>query len=462
MFKPRGLARRWALLISGDFLIATFSADGVFAIVGRPHLEWHGPLGYGGTAIMVGILYIAAIHFEDLYAIERPLARSRIVAALLSATAKLAVLLSLLVLIAPGLDLGRRYYAIHITIAALALIAWRLAVATFFAGRTSIGVLILGNGECSRLVAKEVTLRAHLGYKLLGTVAYSECPAPSASGQSSADDQVYEVSSLDKLPVHSRFMSLVVTDQDSSPFPVRELMQWRVHGNEVIDLESFYERMTGKLPVALLRETWLVFAPGFVRSRLRAFLKRTIDIAGTIAIGLVFLPVALVAVLFIPLESRGPVLYSQQRVGLDGRPFLLYKFRSMRDGAEHETGPVWAAVDDARVTRLGRLIRRFRIDELPQLFNVLRGDMSLVGPRAERPEMVAELSRKLPLFDYRHSVRPGLTGWAQICWPYGASLDDARDKLCYDLYYIKNWSLVFDLQIIIQTPKVMLFGRGAR
>jgi exopolysaccharide biosynthesis polyprenyl glycosylphosphotransferase len=235
-----------------------------------------------------------------------------------------------------------------------------------------------------------------------------------------------------------------------------------VHGNEVIDLESFYERMTGKLPVALLRETWLVFAPGFVRSRLRAFLKRTIDIAGTIAIGLVFLPVALVAVLFIPLESRGPVLYSQQRVGLDGRPFLLYKFRSMRDGAEHETGPVWAAVDDARVTRLGRLIRRFRIDELPQLFNVLRGDMSLVGPRAERPEMVAELSRKLPLFDYRHSVRPGLTGWAQICWPYGASLDDARDKLCYDLYYIKNWSLVFDLQIIIQTPKVMLFGRGAR
>jgi exopolysaccharide biosynthesis polyprenyl glycosylphosphotransferase len=206
----------------------------------------------------------------------------------------------------------------------------------------------------------------------------------------------------------------------------------------------------------------LVFAPGFIRSPSRTLFKRLVDIIGAVMIGVLSLPISVIAAIAIKLESPGPVLYSQDRVGLRNRVFRVYKFRSMRDGAEESTGPVWAAQNDPRATHVGRILRRLRLDELPQLFNVLRGDMSLVGPRPERPELVRELAQALPLYDYRHCVRPGLTGWAQISSPYGASVEDSREKLSFDVYYVKNWSLAFDLQIMIETFKVMMLGRGAR
>jgi sugar transferase (PEP-CTERM system associated) len=251
-------------------------------------------------------------------------------------------------------------------------------------------------------------------------------------------------------------------DVDAFEYPAQELLKWRVNGIEVIDCESFYERMTGKLPVSELRESWLLFSPGFVRQRWRLLAKRFVDLVTALTLLVFSIPVVVLAAIAIKLDSAGPLFYSQDRVGVNGRVFRILKFRSMRADAERRSGVTWAAPRDPRITRVGRIIRRLRIDELPQLLNVLRGDMSLVGPRPERPEIIAHLKRMMSLYDYRHGVRPGLTGWAQVCYPYGATVDDAREKLCYDLYYIKNWSLTFDLQILLQTVKVVVYGRGGR
>ena len=233
-------------------------------------------------------------------------------------------------------------------------------------------------------------------------------------------------------------------------------------GIGVNDCESFYELITGKLPVTELRHTWLVFAPGFTRRRWSLAAKRLTDIVSGCALLLLTSPISLITAIAVKLDSPGPVFYQQDRVGLGGLVFRIFKFRSMYVDAEAKTGAIWAAQRDPRVTAVGRFIRRMRIDELPQLMNVIRGEMSLAGPRPERPEMVANLSRTIPLYSHRHSMRPGLTGWAQVCYPYGATVEDATEKLGYDLYYIKNWSLLLDLQIILQTMKVVLYGRGAR
>jgi exopolysaccharide biosynthesis polyprenyl glycosylphosphotransferase len=223
-----------------------------------------------------------------------------------------------------------------------------------------------------------------------------------------------------------------------------------------------YEEYTGKIAVENLRPSWLIFSPGFKKSRVLSAAKRLIDISAS-AIGLVITaPLMLLIALLIRLTSPGAVLYHQRRVGRHGRIFILHKFRSMWADAEAATGPVWASKQgDARVTAVGRFLRRTRLDELPQLWNVLKGDMSLVGPRPERPEFVGELTRQIPFYRQRHIVRPGLTGWAQVRYTYGASVEDALQKLQYDLFYIKNLSLALDVFIILDTVKTVLLRKGA-
>jgi sugar transferase (PEP-CTERM system associated) len=226
-------------------------------------------------------------------------------------------------------------------------------------------------------------------------------------------------------------------------------------------LASVYEQYTGKIAVENLRPSWLIFSPGFKKSRLLSMLKRLLDVTSA-AVGLMMaLPLMAIIALAIRLTSSGPVLYHQRRVGQHGRIFVVHKFRSMREDAEAATGPVWAVKHgDHRVTPLGTLLRRTRLDELPQLWNVLRGDMSFVGPRPERPEFVGELTKQIPFYGQRHIVRPGLTGWAQVRYTYGASVEDALQKLQYDLFYIKNMSIALDLFIIFATVKTVVLGKG--
>ncbi|MDD6088743.1 MAG: sugar transferase [Desulfovibrionaceae bacterium] len=241
------------------------------------------------------------------------------------------------------------------------------------------------------------------------------------------------------------------------------LLQAKLHGRMIVDVRSFCEHMTHRLPVSQIDSGWLLTESGFslnTRGSLRR-LKRAFDVASSLSLLLLTLPIMLIAAVCIRLESPGPVIYCQKRVGLFGRTFTIFKFRSMRQDAE-KNGAVWAAEHDPRITRFGRFIRKTRIDELPQLWNVLNGDMSLIGPRPERPEFVAQLERQIPFYGLRHAVKPGVSGWAQVCYPYGSTVDDARRKLEFDLYYVKNMSLLLDIHIVLKTIGVVLFPKGAR
>ncbi len=253
-----------------------------------------------------------------------------------------------------------------------------------------------------------------------------------------------------------------VRDRRSGGLPVDEVLQCKIHGISVVDLSTFFERETGHVQLQSLNPSWIIFSDGFAQGSLRDITKRLFDICASSMLLLLTLPVMLITALLIPLESRGPVFYRQERVGQGGRSFMVLKFRSMRSDAEKNGNPQWAGQNDSRVTRIGGFIRKVRIDELPQILNVLRGEMSFVGPRPERPFFVEQLTQQIPYYSYRHNVKPGITGWAQICYPYGASVEDAMEKLQYDLYYTKNHSLFLDLIILFQTIQVILFGQGAR
>jgi len=257
---------------------------------------------------------------------------------------------------------------------------------------------------------------------------------------------------------------VVAMDDRRGNLPIRELLDARLEGIDVIDLLEFLERETGKIRVDLVHPGWLIFSPGFRRSKFRSFAKRVLD---TVVCGILLLvswPIMLVVALAIKIEDglSAPVFYTQSRVGRGNRNFTVLKFRSMREDAEEDGKAVWASKEDSRVTRVGNFLRNSRLDELPQVFNVLAGQMSVVGPRPERPEFVNELQENIPYYAERHMVKPGVTGWAQLEYSYGASEEDAIEKLQYDLYYIKNQTLLLDLMIILQTVEVVLWGKGAR
>jgi len=254
---------------------------------------------------------------------------------------------------------------------------------------------------------------------------------------------------------------IVALEERRGKFPDAQLLECKMRGIAIEEGIHFYEHLTGRLQVESLHPSFLIFSEGFKKSKLTMWTKRVSEFALSL-IGLILLsPVILVISLLIKIDSRGPVFYKQERAGERGKIFKLIKFRSMVENAE-ANGPVWAEQDDKRITRVGRWMRKWRLDEVPQMVNVLKGDMSFVGPRPERPFFVEKLRKEIPFYDQRYSVRPGVTGWAQIKYRYGASKEDALEKLKYDLYYIKNLSLLYDLLIIFETIKVVLFWKGAR
>jgi sugar transferase (PEP-CTERM system associated) len=257
---------------------------------------------------------------------------------------------------------------------------------------------------------------------------------------------------------------VVGPDDRRGTLPMSELLACRVAGIEVIELANFFERESGKIKLGLVHPSWLVFSSGFDATGLRLLVKRTFDVFAALAMIVFAAPLMALTALAIWIESgfRGPIIYRQERVGEWGESFMLLKFRSMRTDAEVDGRARWAQANDDRVTRVGRFIRKVRLDELPQLLNVLRGEMSLIGPRPERPQFVRQLEERIPYYGLRHWVKPGLTGWAQLRFPYGASEADAEEKLKFDLFYVKNHGLAFDFVILVQTVEVVLFGRGAR
>jgi sugar transferase (PEP-CTERM system associated) len=319
-------------------------------------------------------------------------------------------------------------------------------------------VLVYGAGQSAAAIAGLRRRADRRGFHLAGFV-----PA-NAQERAVTLDRIEPVGkSLVQLCRELEVTEVVVAmDDRRSGFPIAELLQCRLAGLDVTELLTFLERETGRVRIDVLNPSWMIFGPGFRRDPLRRITSRALDLGSCLVVLGLALPVMLATALAIKLEDgwRAPVLYRQRRVGLGGRPFMLFKFRSMRTDAESDGRPRWAQKGDSRVTRVGSFIRKTRIDELPQLLNVLAGQMSVVGPRPERPEFVSQLAERIPYYVERHCVKPGVTGWAQLCYPYGSSERDSLEKLQYDLYYVKNNTLLFDLAIVLQTVEVVLMGKG--
>jgi sugar transferase (PEP-CTERM system associated) len=320
-------------------------------------------------------------------------------------------------------------------------------------------VLVLGTG--SRVMKLAEYAQRNPNHQVIGYIALQPSrhyiPLPQVLPMAPGDSllSVVEKYAIDKIVV-------AVRDRRGGGFPVQQLLECRMKGVKVIELPTFLEREYRQVLLESLNPSWMVLGDGFRQGLFGNTVKHLFDLTVSGALLLLTLPIMLVAALCIYLESGGPVLFRQERVGQGGRIFTLYKLRSMRNDAESDGTPHWARANDDRTTRVGRFIRKFRIDELPQIFNVFQGEMSFVGPRPERPFFVDQLVKQIPFYALRHSAKPGITGWAQVRYQYGASIDDAIEKLQYDLYYVKNHGLFLDFMILLSTVEVVLWGKGAR
>jgi len=322
-------------------------------------------------------------------------------------------------------------------------------------------VLVYGAGKRAQSIAR---LRRRSDRRGFVVVGYVEADGDDSDGVPAAEKLLAAQTLLELCREHRVDEIVVAMDDRRRRFPMDQLLECRLEGLEIIELVSFLERETGKVRLDVLNPSWMIFSEGFRQGRIHSSLERCFDVIASVILLTVALPVMLVTALAIKLLEgpRASIFYRQVRVGQYGRPFRLLKFRSMREDAESDGRPQWAQKNDNRVTPIGSFIRLTRIDELPQILNVLRGEMSFVGPRPERPEFVAQLNERIPYYRERHSIKPGITGWAQLCYPYGSSEQDAAEKLQYDLFYVKNHTLLFYLAIILQTVEVIVWGKGAR
>jgi sugar transferase (PEP-CTERM system associated) len=418
-------------------------------------------LWYQSGFLKIGVVCLvctAALYYWDLYdsvIISNP---REVLTRLVQVLGVVSLALAFLYYIYPPMQLGRGILLIAITLLGIVLVASREMFfafnrSTLFAERA----ILLGDGALAQSLAAEVKNRPELGIRILGAVS---------SGRSSDGNGLQRLGRVDELPgiiEANQVKRIIVAMGDRrGTMPVRELLDLRLNGVLIEDGTRLMERVSGKLDVDSMYPSWLIFSDGFRLNRGVLVMQRLIGIFGSLVVLCVALPLLPIIILAIKLSSRGPVLYRQQRVGQDGRIFYCYKFRTMRADAEADTGPTWASDNDPRITRVGRFLRTTRLDEIPQLWNVLRGDMAFVGPRPERPEFDKWLKSEIPYYGVRHVVLPGLTGWAQINYGYGSSVEQAHEKMKYDLYYIKNMSISLDLLIIFQTIKTVLFGKGAR
>jgi sugar transferase (PEP-CTERM system associated) len=321
-------------------------------------------------------------------------------------------------------------------------------------------VLVLGVGDLARRIEQLVTMNANRGFVVVDYLRFGD-EAPRIGVGNLSDRRLSDGPTIAQAADDNQIDEIVIAARDRRGLPIEDLLDCKLKGVNIVEYLTFWERETGRIDLEALQPSWLFFSDGFRMSWFPNFLKRLFDVAVSGVFVILTLPVTLVTAVAIRLEGPGPIFYVQERVGLNGRRFNLKKFRSMMVNAETD-GPQWAAANDQRITRVGALIRKTRIDEIPQIFNVLRGDMSFIGPRPERPFFVETLAKEIPYYRERHRVKPGISGWAQINFPYTASVEDAREKLTYDLYYVKNRSLFLDFVILLQTARVVLWPEGVR
>lgn len=402
---------------------------------------------------------LAAFYLFDLYDFVVMHDRRELVLRLVQALGLAWIALALAFYGFPYLMLGRGISVIALPLALALMVGWRVSI-HWLLGHPGFGekLLIVGAGPLAVEIARETLGRPDAGYRIAGFIGND----PEMLGKSLINPKVIGLATeLNDVVRRENIDRIIVAmGERRGALPTDELLQLSLAGTVNIEEgASFYERLTGRVSLSMIRPSWLIFSSRGRQARISGIIRTVVHRMIASIGALLSLPLAGLTAALIKIDSPGPVLYKQERVGKNGRSFTVMKFRSMRTDAE-KSGPVWASADDDRTTRVGKIIRKLRIDEIPQFWNIVRGDMDFVGPRPERPHFVSQLAEEIPYYEQRHLIAPGLTGWAQIKYPYGASIEDARQKLQYDLYYIKNQSLMLDAIIMFETIKIIVFGRG--
>jgi sugar transferase (PEP-CTERM system associated) len=407
---------------------------------------------------VVTVVFQMSLYFFDLYDLKNDLSLTVTATRITQAFGVGCILLGGIYYSLPEMIIPSRVFWTGYIIICAMILLWRALYYFVLKRRMFIQeIVILGTGRLAEDIAREIEGKQNSSYKILGFVGkretiYNPNYAPFFN-------DLEEIEYL--LPEKHVQRIVVALDDRRGTTPIKKLLKYKMQGIVIEQGVSFFERVTGRLLVENMEPSWIIYSEGFTLNRWQFIVKRMVDILLSLTLLLISSPIMLLSALIIKMESPGPVFYSQERIGKKIVPFMVYKFRSMRQDAERD-GAVWALENDDRVTRFGRFIRKFRIDELPQLWNVLKGDMSLVGPRPERPVFVEKLAETIPFYQIRHDIQPGITGWAQVCYPYGASQEDALRKLEYDLYYMKNLSIPMDLLVVFMTVKTVLFKKGSR
>jgi sugar transferase (PEP-CTERM system associated) len=408
------------------------------------------------------LLCLLSLYFYDLYDYTVMGNRRELMLRLIQALGIAWALLAFLFYFIPFLFIGRGVLVISVPLVLILLLSWRSSI-HLLTGHPEIGekILIVGTGQSALDTAQAVWERRDAGYRIVGFVTENginsseEITHLQVLGTTAELDSIVKSEKIDRIVIAVR--------ERRGTFPTETLLKMSLAGNVCIEeCTSFFERVTGQVNIEMLRPSWLIFAGRGRDTKLKTILREIVHRLLALVGLIISLPIAIVTAILIKLESKGSVFYKQERVGRNGRTFNVLKFRSMKTDAEKDGKPVWATADDERTTRIGRIIRVIRVDEIPQFWNIIKGEMSFVGPRPERPHFVAQLAEEISYYEHRHLTAPGLTGWAQIKYPYGASVEDARRKLQYDLYYVKNQGLALDLVIVFETVKTVLFGRGGR
>jgi len=443
-------------LIIGDIIIILFSFYLAFLIrLGRPLYDPE--YGYKNiflTILLLGI-YLISFYIFGIYNIKENFRSIRFLTLLLGALI-FVVLISTALFFAIPFVLGRGIFLISLGIIGILITGWRLMFSSFI--KLAIrqrNVLLVGEGSIVPIV--RTLVKEHPEYNIVGIISGREEPDDNENVDVLGDERELEKVAT----VHRVDDIVVVVDPAEDKELSMALINCRLRGINVLNIPSFYEQLTNKLPVSHIKEEWFLYSEGFsnLRNKVYKRLKRVLDVFASFFLIILFLPAGIIIAFAIKVSSKGPVFFRQDRIGELGKPFVLIKFRTMVADAEKE-GPEWAADKDPRVTAVGKIFRKTRMDELPQLFNVLKGDMSLIGPRPEREFFIEKLTKQIPYYSLRFSAKPGMTGWAQVNYRYGASAEDALEKLRYDLYYIKNMSLFMDLRIFLRTIRIALFGMG--
>jgi sugar transferase (PEP-CTERM system associated) len=448
--------RVFVLIVAENTAITASIVAAATLMVPRVHAEEAG-INLFLKGWLISAICQLTFYYFSLYDLRRIESKQALLGRLLSAVGFSCLMLAALLAIFPPVRLGKGVLELTFVCMVLVILAGRLSMEWVNRWITAgEKILMVGVGDLSLSLAREIRLRSDLPIRLLGAVSEPECSqfVPNVNPLGSLED-------LEKIVRTSRPDRIVIALRERRKrLPVELLLRYRAEGVRIEEAATLFEKLTGRVPVESIFPSTLIFSNGFARKPpIRSAITRLFGILGATLGLIVCAPVMALTALLIRIESPGPIFYRQERVGKDGKSFEILKFRSMRSDAER-TGAQWAVVNDPRITKVGAIIRKLRIDELPQFLNILKGEMSFVGPRPERPFFVQLLTEKIPYYDLRHSVRPGVTGWAQVSYPYGATIEDSKNKLEYDLFYVKNNSIAFDLAILFETVKTVVLGKG--